>query len=82
MGRKVTFNDYESIPSPAECASAVVVYSSIADDALEHTEMANGDSARASSGSGVYSDPWDSKTNVCAYFEKIKLHKIHKSGIR
>ena len=82
--------DYESLPKPAEYASALGTYSNIIRESyyinsisvLECSEMFNASSTFTNDDEEVYSDPGHSEAAVYACFERKRFRKIKTDDVR
>ena len=87
---KVTNNDYECLPRPAEYATAIGAYSNIMREsyinydmsALECSEVVNVYNTSTNDEEEVYADPGYSEADVYACFEKKRFRKIRPDDIR
>ena len=87
---KAASNDYESLPKPAEYASALGTYSNIIRESyyinstsmLECSEMFNVSSTSTNDDEEVYSDPGHSEAAVYACFERKRFRKIKTDDVR
>lgn len=87
---KFANNDYEPIPNPSECASAMKIYSNSLKrtvvynntNAVQYSKILNQNASRSATDEEIYSDPGHCERDIYDYFKKKKFHTIKKDSVR